>query len=49
MREAMQKVGKEPEWMVKPEEGHGFAKLENRVDMYSKMLAFFNRHIGDKR
>ena len=31
------------------DEGHGFAKLENRVDMYSKMLAFFNRHIGDKR
>ena len=49
MREAMQKVGKNPEWMVKPEEGHGFARLENRVDMYSKMLDFFNKHIGDKK
>jgi dipeptidyl aminopeptidase/acylaminoacyl peptidase len=49
MREAMQKVGKNPEWMVKPEEGHGFAKLENRVDMYSKMLEFFNKHIGDRK
>jgi len=49
MREAMRKAGKEPDWLVKPEEGHGFAKLENRVDMYSKMLAFFNKHIGDKK
>ncbi len=49
MRDAMQKAGRQPEWMVKAEEGHGFAKLENRVDMYSKMLAFFNKHIGDPR
>jgi dipeptidyl aminopeptidase/acylaminoacyl peptidase len=46
MRAALEKVGKNPEWMVKAEEGHGFAKTENRVDMYTQMLAFFNKHIG---
>lgn len=43
---ALQKSGKEPEWLVKDQEGHGFAKVENRVDMYTKMLAFLNKHIG---
>jgi dipeptidyl aminopeptidase/acylaminoacyl peptidase len=46
MRDALERAGKKPEWMVKPQEGHGFAKTEHRVDMYTQMLAFFNKHIG---
>ena len=46
MRAALRKAGNEPRWMVAPEEGHGFGKVENRVKMYSAMLEFFDEHIG---
>lgn len=46
MKAALEKAGKQTEWIVKPEEGHGFSKLENRVDMYSRMLKFFNENLG---
>jgi len=47
LREALDKIGKPYEWMVKEEEGHGFYDVDNRVDLYTSMLAFFDRHIGD--
>lgn len=34
------------EWLVKDGEGHGFYKLENRVELYEKLLAFLDRNIG---
>lgn len=34
------------EFYVEKGEGHGFYKVENNVKLYSKMLAFFDRHIG---
>ncbi len=46
MRDALRKVGREPEWLAKDEEGHGFAKVENRIDTYNTMLQFLNKHIG---
>ncbi|MBI3150192.1 MAG: S9 family peptidase [Betaproteobacteria bacterium] len=46
MKAALEKAGKKTEWMAKPEEGHGFAKIENRVDMYTHMLKFLNEHLG---
>jgi dipeptidyl aminopeptidase/acylaminoacyl peptidase len=49
MREALRKVGKEPEWLVKAEEGHGFAKVENRLDTYNTMLKFLDKHTGTTR
>ena len=49
MRDALRKVGKEPEWLVVPEEGHGFGKAENRYLMYTKMLDFFDRQLGVDR
>jgi dipeptidyl aminopeptidase/acylaminoacyl peptidase len=39
----MDKAGKPYEWMVKPE-GHGFYNVENRVEMYTKVLEFLNKH-----
>jgi dipeptidyl aminopeptidase/acylaminoacyl peptidase len=38
-------VNKNFEWMIKPE-GHGFYDVNNRVDMYTQVLAFFEKHIG---
>ena len=43
----MAKVGKAPEVVVvESKEGHGFRDLDNNVNLYTKMLAFFDKHIG---
>ena len=43
----MDKVGKKPELVVvEPKEGHGFRDVENNVNLYTKMLAFFDKYIG---
>jgi dipeptidyl aminopeptidase/acylaminoacyl peptidase len=34
------------DFYVEKGEGHGFYKVENNVKLYSKMLGFFERHIG---
>jgi dipeptidyl aminopeptidase/acylaminoacyl peptidase len=46
MRSALEREGKSVEWLVKSDEGHGFAKVENRVELYTRMEAFFRKHIG---
>ncbi len=47
MYAALEKAGNKPEDMIiAAGEMHGYYKLENRVDLYTKMLAFFGRHIG---
>jgi dipeptidyl aminopeptidase/acylaminoacyl peptidase len=46
MKSALDKAGKKYEWMVVPEEGHGFGKIENRVAVYDKILNFLDRNIG---
>ena len=40
-------VGKQPEVVVvEAKEGHGFRDVQNNVNLYTKMLAFFDKHIG---
>ena len=46
MKKALDRAGQKPEWIVKDEEGHGFVKTENRVDMYTRMLKFLNQHLS---
>ena len=46
MRDALQKAGKTVEWMEKDYEGHGYYKEANNRDLYTQMLAFFERYIG---
>ena len=46
MRDAMQAAGKPVEWVVYPDEAHGFIKLENRVDRYNRIEAFLRKNIG---
>jgi len=35
--------------MAKPEEGHGSAKVENRLDKYNSMLKFLDIHTNTSR
>lgn len=45
--EKMAAVGKKPEVVViEPKEAHGFRDLKNNVNLYTKMLAFFDKYIG---
>jgi dipeptidyl aminopeptidase/acylaminoacyl peptidase len=46
MAAALTKAGHKFDSLVKPNEGHGFAEVENRVELYTKMLAFLQRNIG---
>jgi len=34
------------EWVVYPNEGHGWARPENRVDFWTRVERFLARHIG---
>ncbi|MCH7820723.1 MAG: S9 family peptidase [Proteobacteria bacterium] len=46
LRKGLEELGKPYEWLVKPKEGHGFYKPENRLELYERMLAFLEKHIG---
>ncbi len=49
MRDALVKAGNPPEEVIiQSGEMHGFYKVDNRVKLYTSMLAFFDRHIGSK-
>lgn len=46
----LKSVGKQPEdVVVEKKEAHGFRDLDNRVNLYTRMLAFFDHHIGSKQ
>ena len=46
MRDALEKLRKPYEWMVKSDEGHGYAKLENRVEFYTRFEAFLKKSLS---
>jgi dipeptidyl aminopeptidase/acylaminoacyl peptidase len=43
--EALQKAGKEVEYVEYPDEGHGFDRPENRLDFFAKAERFLGRHL----
>jgi dipeptidyl aminopeptidase/acylaminoacyl peptidase len=43
--EAMQARGAEVESLIYPDEGHGIAKLGNRLEYYRKMVEFFDKYL----
>jgi dipeptidyl aminopeptidase/acylaminoacyl peptidase len=45
---ALSHAGKTYESLFKEEEGHGFYKEDNQVELYDHLLAFFNRNTGPK-
>ncbi len=42
---ALQEQGRDVEYLVLPDEGHGFSKKSNEILVYQKMLDFFDQHI----
>jgi dipeptidyl aminopeptidase/acylaminoacyl peptidase len=50
MRDALAAAGHPADVVILQEkEGHGFYKEANNLNLYTKMLAFFDRYIGDRR
>lgn len=43
---ALQEKGQNPRLFVAPDEGHGFAKLDNRIYFYERMAQFLDETIG---
>lgn len=49
MISALEKAGNPPKMVViKQNEGHGFGKVENNVELYEKILDFLDQQIGSK-
>jgi dipeptidyl aminopeptidase/acylaminoacyl peptidase len=46
--EALRKKGKPVEYMLFPDEGHGFAKPENRLKFYAAAERFLAKHLGGR-
>ncbi len=44
-KEALEKRGKEADVVIYEDEGHGFRKLDNRLDAYKKTTEFLNKHL----
>ncbi|HET9639126.1 MAG TPA: S9 family peptidase [Allosphingosinicella sp.] len=44
LHEALQRAGRPHEYILYPEEGHGFAKPENAVDFLKRVEAFLGKH-----
>jgi dipeptidyl aminopeptidase/acylaminoacyl peptidase len=45
MREALQKQGVEPEWVTYGGEGHGWGRLETRLDFAQRLERFLDKHL----
>jgi dipeptidyl aminopeptidase/acylaminoacyl peptidase len=45
---ALRDLGRQVEYMVAPDEGHGFAGKENRLAVYTAMERFFAKHLGGR-
>jgi len=49
LKKRLEEAGKPPEvTIVEDKEGHGFYDFQNKVDLYTAMEAFLDKHIGDK-
>ena len=45
LRERMDTLNKPYEWLVKPNEGHGFYNKDNKVELFSTMLTFLENNL----
>lgn len=46
MKEALEREGKQVEWLKFEDEGHGFNYIDNQRAYYKTLLAFLDKHIG---
>jgi dipeptidyl aminopeptidase/acylaminoacyl peptidase len=47
-RDAVQKTNSDVEWVVYPDEGHGWVQLKDNVDWWTRVEKFLDRNIGAK-
>jgi dipeptidyl aminopeptidase/acylaminoacyl peptidase len=45
MRKALIKAGNEPQWILYPDEGHGWSYLKNEYDFWQQVETFLARHL----
>ena len=48
-RRAREEERRPVEYLLYEDEGHGLAKLKNRLDAYPKIAAFLDEHLGTTR
>ena len=48
IRDALQKAGRTVEYVEFPDEGHGFARPENRLHFFGMAEAFLTRYLGGR-
>ena len=48
MRDALVAAGQKPEWVVYKDEGHGWLRVENRIDFAQRMEAFLAQHLAPR-
>lgn len=46
LRAEMRDHGVDPEWLSDPNEGHGFYREDHVADLFEKLVAFLDKHIG---
>ena len=46
MRNALQAAGQQPEWLLYPDEGHGWKLTKTQVDFWTRVERFLNQNIG---
>jgi dipeptidyl aminopeptidase/acylaminoacyl peptidase len=46
LRDALRRTNANVEWIEYPEEGHGWAVVENRIDFWSRVEQFLDKQIG---
>lgn len=45
LKDRLDNLDKPYEWLVKSKEGHGFRKVENKIEMYTQLEKFFARYL----
>ena len=48
MVETLKKMGRKVEYVIYPDEGHGFTRRPNRIDNMQRTVAFFREHLSAK-
>ena len=46
--QALKDKGRDVEYMLLEDEGHGFSKKENEIAVYQKVLSFLNQFVKSK-
>jgi dipeptidyl aminopeptidase/acylaminoacyl peptidase len=45
MRDALKRAGKQVDWVLYSEEGHSLQRLENEVDLWTRVEKFLAQHL----